>query len=210
LPDPIEEAALLLRSQGEDFGDVGGFLVALGVFQAVHGGSQGFLGGRFVGAFLLDHFPVHFPPVLGVFGVEHFARAVADVALDQFLPERAGVLGDLGAGDFDVAELLRVVDSAEDGLDGVVGQVRDVVYAHDVADGGVLGHGHQRGGWHGVCCAVLCCVELFNLFVASKRTETAVRWQQIDQVATKRTLILSFVNKGGVVELRMVCWKTKR
>lgn len=142
LLDAIEEAALLLRAQGEHFGDVCGFLVALGVFQAVHGGFQGFLGGGLVGRFLPDHFPVDLPPVPGVFGVQHFARSVADVPFDQFLPEGAGVLGDLRAGDLEVAELLGVVDAAEDGFYGMVGQVGDVCDVGDVANGGVLGHGH--------------------------------------------------------------------
>lgn len=146
--DAIEEARRLLGSHGKDLGHKGSLLLALDFLQAHHSLLQPFFGNTLVLGFLLTHLPVNLPPVLGVFGVQHFALGVGDIALDQFLPERSGAFGDVWTGDFDFAELGWVVDAAQDGLDGVVGQVGDVGYAGDVPDGGVLGHGGEGWGGH--------------------------------------------------------------
>lgn len=137
----VEEAYLLCGTQGVDLGHESGFFVAFGFLQTQHGLLQVFLGRKLVCGFLLAHLPVHFPPAPGILRVEHLAFGVGDIALDQFLPEGAGVFCDVRAGDFDFAELGRIVDTTKNGLYGVVRQFGDVGYAGDVADGGVLSHG---------------------------------------------------------------------
>jgi hypothetical protein len=139
--DTIKEPSLLLSTQSKNLRHKSSLLRTLRFLQPHHSLLQPFLGSQLVLSFLFTHLPVDFPPVLGIFGVEHFVLGVGDIAFDEFLPERSGALGDVWAGDFDLAELGGVVDTAEDGLDGVVGEVGDVGYAGDVFDCGVLGHG---------------------------------------------------------------------
>lgn len=50
------------------------------------------------------------------------------------------MIGDVRTVDLDLAELLRIVDAAEDRLYGVIRQVCNVCDACDVADRGVLRH----------------------------------------------------------------------
>lgn len=202
----IEESCSLLLSQRKHFGDECGLLVALGIFQAVHGCHQGLLSSGLVGGFLLDHLPVYLPPVLGILWVHHFALGVANVALDQCLPEGSGAFGNMGAGDLDIAELLWVVYPAENWLDGVVGQVGDVGDAADVADGGILRHGHERGCRHdGLGGFVLSVLFVCDIQIGYWCSNLPAEYSSSQE---QSGFVLLPVNRGG---LRVWCrtWRTK-